>query len=35
MSENNKESKLLKDAIKEVFEDELLEKKYLKIDFTK
>ena len=26
MSENNKESKLLKDAIKEVFEHELLEK---------
>jgi hypothetical protein len=26
MSENNKKSKRLKDAIKEVFEDELLEK---------
>ena len=35
MSENNKKSKHLKDAIKKVFEDELLEKKYLKIDLTK
>ena len=33
MSENNKKSKRLKDAIKEVFEDELLEKKISKDRF--
>jgi len=33
--ENNKKSKPLKDAIKEVFEHALLEKKFLKIDLTK
>ena len=36
MSENNEELKLLKDAIKEVFEHELVEeKKCLKIDLIK